>query len=113
MMGFARGGYSSIAPSFFDTGMMFVGEEPLFSAGRTTGLSSDYFFGAPSIDVVSNAFGAAQGLVMAPLSSDYDFSRSNGRNLKALLPFQNGVVIHNALEMMIGGLPKRSRQFEN
>jgi hypothetical protein len=107
-MGFARAGYTSILPSAFDTGLMFVGQPSVFSSARTSGLDSNWLLGSPTTDLATSALRAAQGLVNAPTQSAWDYSQQDARALKSLLPFQNAFIISNGLDALVSELPKRS-----
>ncbi|CAB4165285.1 hypothetical protein UFOVP823_26 [uncultured Caudovirales phage] len=107
MMGFARSGFSSLVPSAADTGLLFMGEDSVFSQSRTTGISADYIFGAPAIDLATTGVKVAQSAT-APFRSDYSYSQQDARALKQMLPFQNMAGISNGIEFLIRDLPKKS-----
>ncbi len=106
-MGWSRGGWSSLLPQVIDTGMAAVGQEQLFADARTSGLRND-IFANPTFDLANSAYRAVVGAGSAMARDDYDFSQSDARAWRSLLPFQNSYLIGSGLDHMIGQLPKFS-----
>lgn len=110
--GFMRAGFASILPGAFDTVQTtFLGFDPYFSYGRSTGLASDFLMGNPTVDLLNNTFRAVGGASSSVASSEYDYSQQDARALRTILPFQNMLGIQQALNAVQThpGLPTTSK----
>lgn len=85
-----RSNTSSILPPFLDTAATTFGLSPLFSQGRSTGLSNalqENLFGNPTMDLLSST--RALGMLRAPFDPNFSVSQADVRAVRNLLPFQN------------------------
>ncbi len=105
---FQRAGFATIVPGATDSLLWAVGYEPVFSYGRTTGLSSNALLGNPTTDLFDNTIKAGRGLVASSARSDYDFSQQDLRALTSISPFQNAMGIRNFYHLLGQNLPRFS-----
>lgn len=101
---FQRAGWSSIIPTFVDTGMRLTGHDPMFDF-RTTGQASDLWFGNPTIGLY-NDVAAAFGAVSQTALGD-DLSQADARTIARPFAFQNALPFTMLLNASIGDLPRR------
>jgi hypothetical protein len=102
---FQRAGFATIVPPAVDTMAQAVGFEPVFAYGRSTGLASGALTGNPTTDLLDKVTRAGQGVIAAATRSDYDYSQQDARAATSVLPFQNAMIIRNAIAMVTQGLP--------
>lgn len=103
--GFAKAGVSSIIPMLVDTALPAVGYKPEFSYSRTTGQTSDLWFGNPAtalLDDVQKAASATRGVFHG------DLSQEEARAINKLLPFNNAFGYMQAFNWAISGLRERT-----
>lgn len=103
---FGRSTYAALMPTAIDS--MYValgGEDPVFSYGRTTGLSSAVLAGNPTADLISSAYRFGFRDAPRSLVGAEDFTQNDARNALSLLPFQNAIGIQNATNAAIQGIP--------
>ena len=105
---FQRAGYSSVFPGAIDTSMSLVGFDPVFAYGRTTGLASGFLTGNPTVSTLDSGTKAIRGLV-APMGSDYDYSKKDLAAQFTLLPFSNMLGIKQMYNVLGAELPDTSR----
>lgn len=113
---FAKGafnstGYASIIPASVDTVMPLLGQDEIFTNGRTTGLASGFWMGNPTKKLVEGAAASATLPLRLP-QEDYQFSKEDIRSLQAITPLQNVTGIRNMIALLNEELPDRSQEDE-
>ena len=106
---FQRAGWASLFPALIDTGAGFMGEDPLFAYGRSTGLASGVLRGIPLVDLIDNVGKVIYGGSRAMFNDEYQWSRGQQRALNSLVPFQNAIGIKNVLNKTMEGLPRNAK----
>jgi len=107
---FQRSTYSTLLPTFIDTGTNLFGIEPMFNY-RSSGLDINLVTGNPSYRLIEKGWGAVKGIGTALADDEYDFSKQSLYKIKAILPFQNMLGVTNILQYMIdeSDLPSKSK----
>lgn len=105
LQGFARSGVSSFLPSAIDTGMWFAGQEPLFNS-RYSGLSSRGLMMNPTFDLFDQTAKAGQGVVGG--LTGQGVTRTQGRAMTNILPFNQMLGVRQGLDAMTDGLPTKA-----
>ena len=108
---FQRSTFSTLLPSFIDTGLFIGGQDPYFNY-RTTGLDTNIITGNPTYNLLIDKLGGAiNNTGKAIFDDDYDFSKRDAYKWKAIAPFQNMIGITNILQFMIdeSDLPSTSK----
>lgn len=105
---FSRSGWSSLLPMGWDTMMGVFGQDPVFD-NRTTGSSSDAFFGNPTVGLLDDTRKAMGGVIGALVSGEDDLSQTDMRNLIRIAPFQNSMPFVQTFNWLIGGLPQANQ----
>jgi len=103
---FQRSSWASLIPSMIDTGAAFVVEDPVFAYGRTTGLATNFFTGIPVVDLGQKSFNVLTGASRAIINPDYQWSQGQQRALNSLGPFQNALIIKNAMNKLVDMQPE-------
>ncbi len=101
---FQRAGWASVLPTVVDTGMFFAQQDPVFDF-RTTGQASDIVLGNPAVGLIFSDMPAATGTLVNLIAGN-GMSQADARSLARPLAFQNALPFVNALNAVIGGLPK-------
>jgi tetratricopeptide (TPR) repeat protein len=102
-----RTGLVSILPTLIDSAVTLGSGgsvAPVFAHGRTSGLK----MAPPAMDTLSQASQLVLGSANAALRNDYEFSQTEARALKRLIPLALVPGATRAVDTWISGLPKRS-----
>lgn len=91
-----RSNTSSILPPFIDPALWATGMPQQFTQGRTTGLTSDVFFGNPTTDLLGSV--RALRLLRAPFDPNYRATQSDVRAFRQLIPWQSMYGMQQALD---------------
>jgi hypothetical protein len=109
---FARSTWAAILPGLTDTFLYAVGEDQMFGYTRSSGLTSNFWKGNPTVDFVDKSVESIRGGFRAAFNEDYQWSKGQQRALNSLLPFQNAIGIKNVLNMMMMDLPDKAKLAE-
>ena len=102
-----RSGFFSIIPATIDTAATTLSGgsiKPIFAHGRTSGMS----VAPPAVSDMANAMSFLTGSANAALRGDYDFSQTQGKALKRLLPLSLIPGSTQAIDSWVKTLPKKS-----
>lgn len=100
LMGFARGGISSIIPMLTDTALMFTPLNPLFMGSRTSGTATDALGGSAPIDLMNSIAGSTKALADS-FWSDRELSQQEMRGWQRSMPYSNAIPTYLMFESMI------------
>jgi len=106
---FQRAGASTLLPLVGESVWRLGSDKPLFM-GRSTQLPSDALLGNPTFALYDTANAALKGLVRAPLSGDYEYSKQDLRALWTLAPLQNMVGVTQIGNLLGQALPNKSTE---
>lgn len=101
---FQRAGFASLMPATIDSISGLLGQDPLFSYGRTTGLASSVLMGNPTIDLINDTY-TSIGNVSDWVLTDDPLSQGEIRKGKSLLPYQNAFGISQITNLLTQDLP--------
>lgn len=99
-----RSAASSLLPGLIDSSLGSFGLPQQFTQGRSSGLTSDVFFGNPTTDLVKS--GRALRLLRAPLDPNFQATQADIRALRNLIPLQNAYGLQQFLDAIQGSFPK-------
>ena len=85
-VGFMRTGFSSMAPGAIDNTRYFMGQDPWFAMGRSSGLGTNIWEGNASIQTIKAAGKGVGGITRSLLSPDIQYSQGDARHLSKLIP---------------------------
>lgn len=100
LMGFARGGISSIIPMLTDTALMFTPFNPLFMGSRTSGTATDALGGSAPIDLFNSVAGGTKALADSIWTSR-ELSQQELRGQQRTLPYSNAIPTYLMFEALI------------
>lgn len=100
LMGFARGGISSVLPMLIDTGIMFTPMNPLFMGSRTSGTATDAIGGSAPIDLFNSIAGTTKA-VADSIWSSRELSQQELRGTQRTMPYSNAIPTYLLFESMI------------
>ncbi|MDR7070607.1 hypothetical protein J2X02_003472 [Pseudoxanthomonas japonensis] len=103
---FSRSSYASLLPAVIDTPMVFLTDKKLFD-NRTSGLDSNLLEGIPTYALGQNVLQLAKATWDSTTRSDRQFTQSDARALRRLLPFQNLLGMDAAFNAITADLPSR------
>ena len=106
-----RSGWFTMGAPIIDTTMKFTGHNPIFSHGRSSGMTSDFLMGSPAIAVSNATAGAVKSLIAPVLNPEYKFSQADWRHWKTIAPLHNIMGVPMVLDQ-VGkslNLPKSSK----
>ena len=108
---FYRSGFSTIMPMIIDTARDFSGLNPMFSHGRAVGLATDVWGGSPVGGLLKSVQGAGRGVIASMFNSEYEFSETDWRHVRNLIPLQNSMYLHRILSKVPDwlDLPEKSK----
>lgn len=103
---FQRNSGSALIPATIDTISSFIGYDPLFKYGRSTGLASGLILGNPTVDFVFNKLGGtASNVVKEGFQDDHVWTQKDVKNaVNIVMPNLMGV--RTLLEAATADLPK-------
>jgi hypothetical protein len=105
---FQRAGWSSLLPLAMDTVYSDVlGNDPLFSKQRASGLASGFVHGSPPIDLAEKVWRTAKLPAKVP-QDDYTFSADDWKAMMGLAPFGNIIGVRNFNSLISSELPSHS-----
>jgi hypothetical protein len=106
-----RSGWFTMGAPIIDTTMKFTGHNPIFSHGRSSGMTSDFLMGSPAMAVSNATAGAVKSLIAPVLNPEYKFSQADWRHWKTIAPLHNIMGVPTVLNQ-VGkslNLPKSSK----
>ena len=104
--GWSRTATASILPMIIDTALVSTPVGPQFEGARSSGSSTDLWFGSPAVDQLDNAQRFFRGAMGAAISEDEDFSKQDARaGLKAFAPWGNWIPVLYGFGALTKGLP--------
>jgi hypothetical protein len=107
---FSRAGYASFFPQLIDTALWGFGQDPWFSFTRSTGMSTNFFGGAPVVDHLQKLTDFGKALGSSALSDERQLSRNDVRQgARALLPSRI-FFIQQGIDAVTADLPESTRQ---
>jgi hypothetical protein len=105
---FSRSSYASLLPAVIDTPLVFLTDKKLFD-NRTSGLESNLLEGIPTFALMQNVKTVAKATYDSALRGDRQFTQSDARALRRLLPFQNLLGLDAAFNAITADLPEKDQ----
>jgi hypothetical protein len=110
-VGFMRTGFSSMLPAPIDTGLTFLGLDPQFSLGRSSGLATAFpLTSNPTISTLKNLNRGVGGAVRAALHDDVQYSQGDFRSAAQLAPGYRLLGIKNIQHALEQQFPESREQ---
>lgn len=109
----ANSSYSTVFPALFDSTVgLAVGQR--FFDTRTSGLGSDIITGNPTYSALfKNLPNAVGGASQAMLRGDRQFTQSEARAIRKLLPYQNVLGVDAAFNAITSDLPEKDQDYDS
>ncbi|MGI0120242.1 hypothetical protein [Zooshikella sp. RANM57] len=102
---FQRSSYASIFPMLIDSFAEIFTGDPYFGA-RTTELATNLWTGNASYDFLQKSVSSFSAMSKAMLRDDYNFNQEDWYNTRSIIPFQNTLIIQQALKNIGAEFPR-------